>query len=92
MTCNKTFLRDVYLKIHMKTHSEVTKTSDKPKMSFVCEVCAHKFDSKKSLDVHLKTHQAPLFSCHICDKKFHRKYVLENHVQTHGEPQVNTSI
>lgn len=93
--CNKFFLRESYLKNHMKVHSSkpvdkrFVKTETKTTGS-ICEICAQSFENKHSLYEHSKSHKEPVYFCRICDKKFHRKNVFTNHVMTHGPPQVCT--
>lgn len=80
LICNKVFLRDVYLKKHMKCHENKEKNVSELEKKFMCEICAKTFTKISNLNKHFKNHMSPNFKCTICGKEFFRKDVLENHV------------
>lgn len=54
---------------------------------FVCEQCGRMYQSKASLQRHLKSHQNKKpFQCPLCEKSYSRKPILEDHlIMVHAE-------
>lgn len=83
LICNKIFLRDIYLKKHMKCHdnnNKDCKTATDNEKKFMCEICAKTFTKIANLNKHFKNHANPNLKCDVCEKEFFRKDVLDNHV------------
>ncbi|VDI21853.1 Hypothetical predicted protein [Mytilus galloprovincialis] len=47
--------------------------------SFSCPICKKKYETKKTVDVHMKTHNKN-FKCDCCDRKFYYDKQLQNHI------------
>lgn len=58
----------------------------RPMPPYSCVVCSKMFYVRKSLEIHLDTHDGrkPL-SCQICEKEFPNKFVLSKHRMKHQE-------
>lgn len=69
--CDLSFTNYSNLRIHSKTHVEVT-----------CKLC-NKSVKKYKLKNHLLTHSAKKFSCTICNKSYRRKDYLKVHIKMH---------
>ena len=74
--CQKEFDSVVYLKHHMRRHSQ-----DRP---HVCEICGSSFKSSDNLNRHRHKHSdvKPLI-CEYCGKGFTDRYNLKGHIRTH---------
>lgn len=88
--CNKKFLRELYLRKHVKSsHKNMNNLlMNNSTKEAICDICAEKFKTVQSLKQHMLQHSEPKHECPICSKKFHRRYVLANHILSHGTPQV----
>ncbi|XP_063429208.1 zinc finger protein 33B-like isoform X2 [Mytilus trossulus] len=75
-TCGKTFVNNVFLLEHMKTHAE--------KIFHQCHVCDARFLTEKSLHTHIKTHESKNpYTCVVCGEEFLYDNLLEQHILTH---------
>lgn len=92
--CNKKFLRELYLRKHIKSFHKTTSdiTIYNTSKEAICDICAEKFKNVQSLKQHMLLHSEPKHECVICHKRFHRRYVLTNHILSHGTPQVPCQI
>lgn len=89
LICNKIFLRDIYLKKHMKCHQAKEENKRNKEEKYMCEICAKTFTTIANLNKHSKNHGAPNYKCPNCDRQFFRKDILDNHVSAmHKEEQV----
>ncbi|XP_062260735.1 zinc finger protein 2-like [Platichthys flesus] len=61
--------------------------------SFSCSECGKRFNSKGSLNRHMRIHKGDkLFSCSECGKRFNHKCSLDKHMMSHtGEKQFSCS-
>lgn len=76
--CEKTFVDDNRLMIHMKRHS------DKKPISFECTICFKTFSQQGNLKTHYRIHtnEKP-YSCDVCTKDFRQLSGLKAHQRTH---------
>lgn len=83
LQCNRSFRRELNLRIHVKNHS-------KPALAYPCEHCGKMLKSIRILKMHMKTH-LPLppsssvksYPCSQCDKSFNRQENLRFHLKVH---------
>lgn len=76
--CEKTFVDDNRLMIHMKRHS------DKKPTSFECTICFKTFSQQGNLKTHYRIHtnEKP-YQCDLCTKDFRQLSGLKAHQRTH---------
>ena len=55
---------------------------------FQCDQCDVKFNTKRLLQNHMRTHSGEKFLCHECPQTFINKENYERHLATHGEKKV----
>lgn len=71
---------------HLKRHREtVHKHINDDGKGWACDCCGVKFESKKTLNFHMKNHWNTKFKCVKCKKIFQRATNLKNHMKLHGE-------
>lgn len=73
--CNKTFVSDKRLRMHLKIHGKL-----KP---FKCNICNSSFLLKKYLLTHMLRHGKKQFKCAICKNMFRRQDLLQRHMRLH---------
>lgn len=76
-TCQKSFVSDARLKVHMKRHIA---TKD-----FQCDICSKAFIYKSDINRHILTqhsHQRS-YKCKLCDRAFTQSGHLTAHIRTH---------
>lgn len=76
--CDKTFVDDNRLMIHMKRHN------DKKPTSFECTICFKTFSQQGNLKTHYRIHtnEKP-YTCDLCTKDFRQLSGLKAHQRTH---------
>nr|XP_055075654.1 uncharacterized protein si:ch73-347e22.4 [Misgurnus anguillicaudatus] len=83
--CNKNFVNQVKLRIHMRVH--------KAEMPLTCKDCGKTFKKPSNLAAHEKSHRpVKPYACSICGKGFSQLKALKKHSQIHtGETPFSCS-
>ncbi|XP_052771531.1 zinc finger protein 37-like isoform X1 [Mya arenaria] len=84
LKCGHGFLYTSTLARHMKTCSS---KAQKPKPTYVCEICQKQFSLARLLKQHKRVHEDPRYSCHVCGRTFNWKNCLDIHLKTCFAPQ-----
>ncbi|CAJ0932191.1 unnamed protein product, partial [Mesorhabditis belari] len=71
-SCNKSFVTQLGLLKHGKSHEETHE----------CSHCGKQYRSMGALKMHVKTHTLPC-ECNLCGKSFSRPWLLKGHQRTH---------
>eukprot|EP00040_Diaphanoeca_grandis_P017997 m.94654 g.94654 ORF g.94654 m.94654 type:complete len:445 (-) comp26743_c0_seq1:87-1421(-) len=73
--CLMKFTTKQSLTLHQPTH-----TKERP---YKCAVCNKAFSHPKTLRLHKRMHEEPMFSCSECSQKFRHRQLLERHIAGH---------
>ena len=75
--CGKGFKRRIWLRLHcQRSHSKVKKPHEYTR-------CQQTFTTRRSLYVHVRTHDVQPYLCSYCDKVFTEITQLRHHLKTH---------
>lgn len=87
--CDKSYNYIAHLKRHIES---AHRTSNSP--TFPCPTCGKEFNSKDTLDLHMKViHQGIRLPCPHCDKEFSYQTSLKQHIQSvHDQVKITCGI
>ena len=84
--CGKGFKRRIWLRLHcQRTHSKVKKR-------YECSRCQQTFKTRRSLYVHVRTHNVQPYLCSYCDKVFTEITQLRHRDHTATSPRSHSYV
>lgn len=83
-TCPLTFSHQAHYRRHLKV-------CQKPRRTWVCDVCGKKLASNSTLGLHKRMHTGEKpFKCQICGRSFARQATYKDHLLTHARKKPHT--